>query len=373
MYEQFHGTSRPGTVTEPETQISCASGQRAALVAFHGATGGNDWNTKWDLDRDYSQWHGVTVDAETGCVTRLELPNNNLNNDKFIGRHGLGMLGKLNALTHLNLSGSGDPRGNHLVADLPIELDKLTNLTHLNLAGNAFGGKLRGESRRIEWENLKNLVELDLSWNKRCGTFGCNHGVNGVVPFGFSVLPNLVRLDVTGNELKSGSDYFLPSSENYEARELFLDDNDWDDDTWREFNGVAKAIAKDKVKEKLEEAGLDLAGRVIDGPVVMAVAQRGATRGARTVTKVLLRTVPVAGQIATVSDWISYAFLGGDNPCQDYIDLFNAGATAVYQTIIKSNLMHLASGTINQANFQSCVADHPNLTMSQVVQVCQQP
>ena len=258
------------------------------------------------------------------------MPDNKLRNTKFGGHHNLDMWGELTGLVHLNLS------GNELGGGLPAELDQLTNLTHLNLSGNSFRGDIRGEGGTLSWENLKKLVELDLSWNKQCGTFGCRLGLSGRVPAGLGTLPDLALLNVAGNELTGGIRNALPDSDADSAIEFFWDDNDWKDEDAEissEFNGIVKAIAKEKVEGKLEEAGLDLAGRVIEGDVVLAVAQRGADRGVRATTKSMLRVVPVVGQAATAAEWIGFLFLGGANPYLDYIDLFIAGAHAVYNRI----------------------------------------
>ena len=56
----------------------CA-GDRAALVAFYEATGGDGWtnNDGWLGDSPIGQWHGVTVDAD-GRIAALALNGNNL-------------------------------------------------------------------------------------------------------------------------------------------------------------------------------------------------------------------------------------------------------------------------------------------------------
>ena len=60
-------------------EIGCASRDRAALEAFYHATGGGGWTnrTNWLSASPLSEWYGVTVD-DTGCVTHLDLSNNQL-------------------------------------------------------------------------------------------------------------------------------------------------------------------------------------------------------------------------------------------------------------------------------------------------------
>ena len=226
-------------VTGP-ARVSAAD--RIALDAFYDAAGGDGWTNGergsqggWSAGSDVRGWHGVTVSETTGRVTGLALPGNNLNNDA--GNRALAMLGNLTALTRLDLS------GNDLGGALPPELDQLTQLTHLDLSGNAFRGDIHSEStefqdgphRDIEWENLQNLVELDLSWNKRCGGLlpGCRHGLSGWIG-GFILLPNLDKLDLSGNELHSGAQYLLENAPAMDAEDagepvqIDLSDNPWD-------------------------------------------------------------------------------------------------------------------------------------------------
>ena len=60
-------------------EIGCGPRDRAALEAVYHATGGGGWTHRanWLSARPLSEWHGVTVD-HTGCVTHLDLSNNQL-------------------------------------------------------------------------------------------------------------------------------------------------------------------------------------------------------------------------------------------------------------------------------------------------------
>ncbi len=184
-----------------------------ALGDFYKVTGGSEWKwdklreqnrgcSRWEVDNDNSnvgKWCGVTV--ANGRVTRLELAGVGLNNGirklgVLTGHHKLAMLGDLTGLTYLDLS------GNDLSSALPPELDQLTGLTHLDLSGNAFRGDISKQNpdhpRGIKWQNLVNLVELDLSDNRRSG----QHGLSGRIPAELGSLPNLTVLDLSGNNLE---------------------------------------------------------------------------------------------------------------------------------------------------------------------------
>lgn len=111
-----------------------------ALAALYAATNGGDWNNSsgWLVEVNPSAWFGVTV--EDGHVTKLSLPDNQLQ----------GVLppevGALTRLIELNL------RGNQLSGALPAGIGGLDRLTILDLSGNQFGGGLPPE--------LFNLISL---------------------------------------------------------------------------------------------------------------------------------------------------------------------------------------------------------------------
>ena len=99
-------------------EIGCAPRDRAALEAVFHATGGDGWTHRanWLSARPLSEWHGVTVD-HTGCVTHLDLSNNQLTGILPVQ---LGYLVDLEGLTLW---------GNRLTGIIP---PSLTNLAALN-------------------------------------------------------------------------------------------------------------------------------------------------------------------------------------------------------------------------------------------------
>ena len=50
--------------------------EKNALLDLHKSTNGTNWNTSWDLTKDVSEWHGITIENNT--VTEINLTINNL-------------------------------------------------------------------------------------------------------------------------------------------------------------------------------------------------------------------------------------------------------------------------------------------------------
>ena len=106
-------------------QIGCVPRDRAALLALYHATGGGGWTnrTNWLSARPLSEWYGVTVD-DTGCVTHLDLSNNQLTGP---------LPSELGNLVHLE---GLDLRGNRLTGMFPPSFTNLVALKkfwfHLN-------------------------------------------------------------------------------------------------------------------------------------------------------------------------------------------------------------------------------------------------
>ena len=117
--------SKDSPVSPPRAGKAIAddvTSDRAVLVAFYKATGGDNWknNTNWLSEKPLASWHGVSTDS-TGRVRSIELTENNLTGSL------LPELGQLTNLQELDLL------HNQLTGLIPPELGQLTNLQHLSL------------------------------------------------------------------------------------------------------------------------------------------------------------------------------------------------------------------------------------------------
>ena len=160
-----------------------ANPDRAALVAFYEATGGDNWdqNQNWLTDAPLGDWYGVGV-TRTGRVFSLTLPDNNLK-----GRlpSEIGDLSRLESLD-LHRNWRPGPFSIGLGGRIPEEIGKLSNLSDLNLSSNELSGPIP-----TELAELTNLVRLDLGWND----------LTGRIPIELTELPALAKLDLAQSNL----------------------------------------------------------------------------------------------------------------------------------------------------------------------------
>lgn len=164
--------------------------ERAALIEFYKATGGDNWtnNTNWCSDKPVSEWYGVvsTEDGYNGRVTILNLDYNNLsgNFEECIEAlkplkqlHRLSMaragsftgkipesIGDFSELNYLYLSNLG------LTGDLPQSIGKLKKLKYLSLGNEDMSGgspcnQLTGTLQPLE-PIFENLIHFGIRYNK---------------------------------------------------------------------------------------------------------------------------------------------------------------------------------------------------------------
>ena len=125
---------------------------RAALVAFYHATGGDNWeeNENWLTDAPLGDWYGVHTD-ENGRVVDLELDDNLLTGTL---PHEFGNLVKLTDFS---------AKGNYLTGTIPPEIGSLASLETMALSENRFWGELPhslialSRLRSLEYEDNSGL------------------------------------------------------------------------------------------------------------------------------------------------------------------------------------------------------------------------
>lgn len=191
------------------------------LVALYNSTDGDNWKNTWNLKSNMDTWYGVKLNNR-GCVSQLNLANNNLNgtlairigdikglrflylsNNKITGNLPCS-LGNLSELIILDLS------FNQLSGSIPAELGNLDNLYWLVLNNNMLTGKITVELSQLsllsnlalyqnqlsgeipgELSKLQNLSDLFLGFNQ----------LTGELPTSLTLMPNLSNLYVAHNKL----------------------------------------------------------------------------------------------------------------------------------------------------------------------------
>lgn len=174
------------------------------LVDLYKSTGGVNWTNKsgWLSNCDpCSGWFGIR--CTNGRVTDIsfasDFPGNNLNGTVPQ------TIGKLSALTTLNLSYQPDLRGS-----IPATINKLTNLQEINLAYTHCSGFILDKLT-----SLTALQSVDISYANFVGTipetianlsllkfFNCsaNAGLGGTIPTSLGSLTKLERLVLGTNQ-----------------------------------------------------------------------------------------------------------------------------------------------------------------------------
>ncbi|NOT36680.1 MAG: T9SS type A sorting domain-containing protein [Saprospiraceae bacterium] len=143
------------------------------LVKFNQATNGDNWFTKWNFSTPISSWHGVFINT-SGCVTQINLNNNNLTG--FIPNEigGLGSLSKLFLFS------------NSLEGSLPATIGSLSELVELNLEGNKISGVIPNTIA-----SLTKLTFISLASNQ----------LQSSIPPGIFSLSELIQLRLNSNQL----------------------------------------------------------------------------------------------------------------------------------------------------------------------------
>ena len=185
------------TVTPPIQEV-----ERAALIAFYEATGGDKWihNQNWCSDKPLSEWYGIVLNGY-GRVSSIYLYENNLDGQlpsEFFSLSDLEVL----ELSYNNLHGEiPDPfydlkklrfvnmDSNRISGELSERLWSLPDLEQLLLTNNNISGQLTPAIK-----NAKKLTWLGLGSNQLTGT----------IPKEIAELTDLHYLSLENHEIALG-------------------------------------------------------------------------------------------------------------------------------------------------------------------------
>ena len=199
--------------------------ERAVLVAFYEATGGDEWTNRenWLTEAPLGEWFGVLTGSDPeGRVSWVRLKENNLSGPIPPELGQLSRLGTLD-LRENNLSGPIPPElgqlsrlgtldlgWNDLSGPIPPELGDLSNLISLNLALNSLSGPIPPElgqlaelrTLRLGWNDLSGPIPPELGDLSNLGDLrlGSNH-LGGSIPPELGQLSNLTDLHLTNSRL----------------------------------------------------------------------------------------------------------------------------------------------------------------------------
>jgi len=141
--------------------FDCSITDSLALLSVFYATDGLNWTNTWDINQPVNTWYGVTMGAG-GCVTELDLANNNLTGiipDQLCDLLDLSILD----LSQNNLSGS-----------IPVDLANLPNLTSVSLSDNLLSGcynpGLAGLCSIANNQSISDGNNFDVPWEYYCNT-----------------------------------------------------------------------------------------------------------------------------------------------------------------------------------------------------------
>lgn len=187
----------------------CFQNDYSGLRALYLSTDGDNWsdNTNWmtknefkvnvdiPINEDVSTWYGITVDID-GCVTKIDLVNNNLNGTiPFL----------LNNVIHLELLNLAS---NQLSGTIPSQLGLLADLEKLYLNSNelvgqipsSFGGLNHLLLLSLHHNNLTGNIPIPLTQLPLLKTLALNHNLlSGNLPYELSDLSSLEHLLLSNN------------------------------------------------------------------------------------------------------------------------------------------------------------------------------
>jgi Leucine-rich repeat (LRR) protein len=176
---------------------SCHLRDSLYLVEFYNKTNGQNWINKWDLTKPMNTWFGVLVNP-SGCLTSLELRNNQLNGNIP------NSIGLFDSLSNLYLS------NNQLRDTIPNVFSNLKKLFEVDLSNNQLSGFIPNSITACTA-----LAELRLNNNQLRGSIPSNIGnlqklnllllnnniLTGRIPSSLSQIPILTVLELQSNQI----------------------------------------------------------------------------------------------------------------------------------------------------------------------------
>ena len=185
-------------------QIGYEAVERAALIEFFKAAGGDDWldKTNWCSDKPLGEWYGIDL-ASNGMVAVIDLGWNSVSGDLAL------MLEPLYQLSSLQkLSLSDNPM---ITGIIPSEISELNNLTELLICTSGIGGEIP--------TSIGDMIKLR-SLYLRSDTNTKTKGLTGTLPKSMANLINLERLYLECNNL-TGDALVVENYANLERLSLY--------------------------------------------------------------------------------------------------------------------------------------------------------
>ncbi len=198
------------------------SGERSALLALYGSTGGSNWtiHTNWGGSSGTEcSWFGVTCDGIQSHVSDINLPNNNLK----------GPLTALTAFISLQTfdvhTDAGSSTPNKLTGNIPA-INSLLGLQGFTVAGNQLTGSIPSLT------GMTGLQSFSVDSNLLTGSLPSLTGLSGLQEFtaadnklqmgipALTGLTNLRTFVVANNQLTGG----IPSLAGLTSLQYFLVD-----------------------------------------------------------------------------------------------------------------------------------------------------
>jgi len=188
-----------------ENSNSCVERDKAALIAFYNAMGGDNWkrNNNWLSDKPLSEWYGITTNQD-GCVVIIELDGNFDNNTLSTG--GNNLVGKLYDLDFPMLERL--LLGNNSLSGVIPDFTKMPNLKVIGLHNNDLNGVIPNFSKipfatelAFNHNNLEKFPDLSQCPELKRIHFNFNR-LAGSLPTSIGNLKKLNHLSVSSNQLE---------------------------------------------------------------------------------------------------------------------------------------------------------------------------